>query len=169
MQLIQTVTVGSGGAASIEFTNIPQDGTDLLLVVSARSAASAVFRGLLVGFNNDTTTTYTGRGLLGSGSTVNPGSSSSTSGVPGGPASANTATSDTFGNTEVYITNYAGSSNKSSSTSGVSENNDTSASQQIWASTWSQTAAITSLKVIVSDSSNFTQHSTASLYKITKA
>ena len=33
---IQTVTVGSGGASSIDFTSIPQTYTDLCLVYSAR-------------------------------------------------------------------------------------------------------------------------------------
>jgi len=33
LKKIQTVTVGSGGAASIEFTSIPQTYTDLKLVV----------------------------------------------------------------------------------------------------------------------------------------
>jgi len=28
-ELVETVTVGAGGASSIEFTSIPQDGTDL--------------------------------------------------------------------------------------------------------------------------------------------
>jgi hypothetical protein len=43
MVKIDTVTVGSGGAASIEFTNIPQTYTDLQIVLSARSATSDVF------------------------------------------------------------------------------------------------------------------------------
>ena len=34
---IQTVTVGSGGAASIDFTSIPQTYTDLKIVLSART------------------------------------------------------------------------------------------------------------------------------------
>ena len=38
--LISSVTVGSGGAASIEFTSIPADYTDLLLKVSMRCAGS---------------------------------------------------------------------------------------------------------------------------------
>jgi hypothetical protein len=33
---IKTVTVGSGGAANIDFTSIPQTYTDLVLKVSAR-------------------------------------------------------------------------------------------------------------------------------------
>ena len=36
--LISSVTVGSGGAASIEFTSIPSTYTDLVLKLSARSS-----------------------------------------------------------------------------------------------------------------------------------
>ena len=35
--LIETVTVGSGGAASIEWTAINQDGQDLVIVLSSRN------------------------------------------------------------------------------------------------------------------------------------
>jgi hypothetical protein len=38
--LIATTTVGSGGAASIDFTGIPQTYTDLFLVSSLRSNAA---------------------------------------------------------------------------------------------------------------------------------
>ena len=75
------------------------------------------------------------------------------------------ATSNTFGNTSVYIPNYAGSTNKSVSSDAVTENNATTASQQILASIWNNTSAITS--IFVSDTgSNLVQNSTASLYGI---
>ena len=40
MTPIQTVTVGSGGAANITFSNIPQTYTDLVIKISARSNRS---------------------------------------------------------------------------------------------------------------------------------
>jgi len=40
MVAIQTVTVGSGGAANIEFTSIPQTYTDLVVVLSLRNNRS---------------------------------------------------------------------------------------------------------------------------------
>jgi hypothetical protein len=39
-QLIEHIEVGSGGAASIEFTGIPQDGVDLVLLASLRTDAT---------------------------------------------------------------------------------------------------------------------------------
>ena len=41
MQLIEHIEVGSGGAASIEFTGIDQTGQDLLLKVSSRNSADS--------------------------------------------------------------------------------------------------------------------------------
>ena len=38
--LISTITVGSGGAASIDFTSIPQTYTDLLVKISLRAVFS---------------------------------------------------------------------------------------------------------------------------------
>jgi hypothetical protein len=43
-KLIETVTVGSGGAANIEFTSIPQTYTDLKLVISGKNDKCCNFK-----------------------------------------------------------------------------------------------------------------------------
>jgi len=43
-QLIERVEVGPGGAASIDFTNIPQDGAHLVVVASLRSSQTGSFK-----------------------------------------------------------------------------------------------------------------------------
>ena len=49
---IATVTVGAGGAASIDFTSIPGTYTDLLVLISARSTRSTDYRDeLFIRFN----------------------------------------------------------------------------------------------------------------------
>ena len=54
MVKLQTVTVGSGGASSIDFTNIPQTYTDLKIVLSARTnRASQTFDFVSVVFNSN--------------------------------------------------------------------------------------------------------------------
>jgi len=62
-KLIQTITVGSGGAASIDFTSIPATYTDLIFYFSTRSTD---LQNLVIKFNN-TSTTYTVRHLDGDG------------------------------------------------------------------------------------------------------
>lgn len=167
MTLIATSTVGSGGAASIEFTGIPQDGTDLYYVASLRSATTAVLARQY--FNGDTGSNYSWRWLRGDGSASSSGSSGGaslyalTAWVNGSGATANT-----FGNFSVYIPNYAGNTSKSYSVDAVDENNATASYQNLTAGIWTPTSAITSLSISV-NTGNLVEGSTVSLYKITKA
>ena len=47
--LISSVTVGAGGASSIDFTSIPSTYTDLLVKISARSTLNELNGGHAVG------------------------------------------------------------------------------------------------------------------------
>ena len=162
MTLIASSTVGSGGASSIDFTSISSTYTDLCLRLSVRTSDASVVGGVTVQFNSDTTSgNYTWKRLYGDGvSTV--GSDSNLSFIL---ISAANNTSNTFGNGEMYISNYAGSSAKSFSADSVSENNGSSAYVCFGAGKWSGTAAISSIKVI-SSAGNFVQYSTAYLYGV---
>ena len=161
-KLIETITVGSGGAASVTFSSIPQTYTDLVLKVSARTdRAAGVSDSVLVKFNNSTTT-YTGRILYGDGSSAASQSYSSTGGVS---ANSNTSTASIFANAEMYIPNYTGSTNKSFSVDNVTENNGTQSYTILDAGLWSTTSAITSL-VCAGANGNLMQYTTLSLYGI---
>ena len=164
MTLIETIEVGAGGAASIEFTSIPQDGVDLVLKVSARTDRSAGADIVSIQFNGETATTnYSTVYLGGTGSGV---SSLSSPDQFGSYTSDDANTSNTFSNSSIYISNYTSSAAKSFSSDSVSENNATAAYQGIAANLWNNTDAITSIKLGVVYGTNFKQYSTASLYKI---
>jgi hypothetical protein len=169
MQLIETKTLGTD-AASIEFTSIPQDGTDLLLKVSARStrASGFIFDSILVTFNGSAVAQYSSRILLAQGASVSSLSESSVARL-GFVMYANAAgsTSNTFSNAELYIPNYTSNANKSTSSDSVTENNATSSILNISAGLWANTAAITQITCAASDG-NLTADSVFSLYKITK-
>jgi hypothetical protein len=160
MTLVSTVNVGSGGAASIDFTSIPQTGTDLLILYSIRASNPTVDITLQMTFNSSTTG-FTNREMFGTGSSVS--TQTGTRYVVAVDGSG--ATSNTFGNGQVYIPNYAGSTNKSFSIDSVVENNATAGRQNLFAGLWSNTAAITA---VTFTGDTFLQHSTASLYTITK-
>ena len=164
--LIASSTVGSGGAANIEFTSIPSTYTDLLVKLSSRSnrGGGQVSDGIAIEFNGSSAS-LTMRYLDGSGSAAG----SSTGTAIWTRTSASGATASTFGNAEYYIPNYAGSTNKSVSVDGVSENNATSAFAMLSAGLWSNTAAITSVKLISINAENFVQYSTAYLYGISNS
>jgi len=170
MKLIAQTTLGSS-ASNIEFTNIPATPyADLLLVCSLRDTATAsgIAREQAFFTFNGSSTGYSGRWLFGAGtSTVSSGTSGTSSFDAWRISSAN-ATSSTFTSVMFYIPNYAGSTNKSFSMEAAAENNSSSD----WilsagAGLWSNTAAITSVKV--APTQNFAANSSAFLYGITKA
>jgi hypothetical protein len=166
MSLVSTVTVGAGGAASIEFTGIAGTATDLLLVISGRSAAS--YAGDLFDLKvNGSSTGYAYRNLRGNGSTAASGNGGTATYIRAYAIPGNTATADTFGNVAITIPNYAGSTTKTFSIDGVGENNATAADAGIVAGSWSGTSAITSV-ALTAAGGNWLQYSTASLYTITK-
>jgi len=155
---IASVTVGSGGASSIDFTSIPQTYTDLCLKISVRSNQANNANTLGITFNGSSAN-FTSRLIEGSGSSA--GSFSSTNNI--GNVQGTSSTSSTFSSVDLYIPNYAGSTNKSYSADGVTENNGTTAYATLAAGLWSQTAAITSIGITIS---SFVQYSTAVLYGI---
>ena len=164
MTLISAVTVGAGGAANIEFTSIPNTYTDLLLKWSGRSASgSNVVDNLLITYNNNTTN-YTQTILYTDGSVRD---SVTSSGYGFNYINGGGSTANTFSNCELYIPNYAGSTNKVRSSEMITENNGASAYAFAHSSLWSNSSAITSIKMEISGY-NHAQHSTAYLYGIVK-
>jgi hypothetical protein len=156
----------NASAASVTFSNIPQTGyTDLKVVVSGRSTASAVNDNLWMKFNGDNAS-YSERVLYGSGSAAASGNSSGNADTRYlAPIPGATSTSSTFGNSEIYIPNYLSSNYKSVSLDGVAENNATAAYSQIQAILWSNTAAISSIQFGLITGS-YVQYSTFSLYAL---
>jgi len=162
MELIETLELASS-ASSITFSSIPQTYTDLKLLISARTDASGT--GAAVNLRpNASTSNGSFIQLFGSGSSTGSASGSS---VRAASVSGASATSSTFGNSFCYISNYTSSSAKSFSTDTVLENNATEAFQEIYASLWNDTSAITSLTAVLALGGNFVSGSTFSLYGIT--
>jgi len=159
--LIERIEVGSGGAASIEFTSIPQTYTDLYVVVSGRTDRSAPGERLKIQLNSDSSAS---RSLEGGGSSVS--SATYTTNDIGILPSA-TATANTFGSSGIYICNYTSTTNKSVSSDSVNENNATYGEQHIVAYLATSTTAVTSLTLTTQLSNNFVQYSSASLYGVT--
>jgi hypothetical protein len=157
------VVVGSGGASTITFSSIPQTYTDLLIKLSGRGTSGS-FPNPTIIFNGSSTG-YSWRGLYGDGSGTASNNQSSTSSIILGTMDGSSETSNTFGNMDIYIPNYASSNYKSVSTDCVPENNATTNYMYLIAGLWSNTAAITSI-TINPGSGNFAQYSTAYLYGI---
>ena len=162
-QLINSYTIGSGGASTIDFTSIPSTYTDLVLKVSARKTSTGGAN-LQMQFNG-TTTGYTQKTLIG-GSTGSPNSYSDTSEIGFMYVNTSSDVANTFSITDIYIPNYASSNNKTISIDNVRE--DTAGGNTVLTvGTWANSAAINRLYLQIANGGGvFAQHSTAHLYGI---
>jgi hypothetical protein len=165
MQAIETVTVGSGGAASITFSSIPNTYTDLFIVASLRTTGTGSTYSVIQPNNGSASF----RNLRGDGSSV---VSQSDSIKPYADTTNDSHTANTFGSISYYIPNYDSTTNfKSISIDSVMENNATLGRQLIGAALYASNTAITSIVLYGADANlgfnrNFVQYSTATLYGI---
>jgi hypothetical protein len=160
-ELIASSTVGAGGAANMSFSSIPQTYTDLLVRISGRSTGSSTVIELTF---NGSSSSYANKRLYGTGSSA-ASDSNNTTFISNVGLNDQGFTANTFANSDIYIPNYTGSTYKSTSGDGVSENNATLAYSMIAAGLWSNTAAITSI-TLSQAGANIAQYSTAYLYGI---
>ena len=163
-ELISSVTVGSGGASSIDFTSIPSTFTDLCIKLSLRSnnAGNPEIANITI---NGSTASFTNRDVFGTGSST----ASQTNNSRGPFVEGNNYTASVFSSSDLYIPNYAGSSNKSIPPPPAIENNGTDAYAQLNAILWSNTAAITSIGFSTRNGTLWNQYSTAYLYGVKNA
>jgi len=163
MELVETIEVGSGGAASIEFTSIPDTGSHAVIKFAGRYSNLASSQ-IQITINGDTTTSnYTYQLLRGSSTTVSSQSSSNT--TYGATMNENGDTANTYSNVELFFSNYASSQIKNWQMDGVRSQNAAAQTIHLVAYKWNNTDPITSIK-FASTSGNLAQYSTASLYTI---
>ena len=165
---IASVTVGSGGASSIDFTSIPATYTDLCVKVSVRTDKSGSYSGAFgMQFNADTGNNYSNRDLYGTGSSAGSATTSSSAGwFNEGAVDSAGNTANVFSVCDIYIPNYTSSNQKSFSSDFASEGNTTAGYPIMTAGIWTGTSAITSIKFITDSAYTWVQYSTAVLYGI---
>ena len=147
-------------ASSVTFSNIPQEYTDLKIVVSADTNSGSGSDQTLIKFNSSTTG-YSAILVGGNGSAASSVSIANYT----MPNNTTGQTTNTFNSGEIYIPNYRSNSNKSYSAEGAQENNATSALMWMTAGLWSNTSAITSIQLYTSLDS-YIANSTFTLYGI---
>jgi len=163
-KLIASSTVGSGGAANIEFTSIPATYTDLVIQLTYRTSVAGPTDGKIA-FNSNTSN-FSWRSVFGTVSSALSGTNTANNAL--GQVQGTNATASTFNSTQIYIPNYTSSNNKSFSIDYVTENNATLAYAGLVAALWSNSAAITSITISL-DAGNIVEHSTAYLYGISNS
>jgi hypothetical protein len=166
MQVIQHQELASA-QSTITLSSIPQTFTDLVLVTSLRGIS---YCGITLNSNNSNTSM---RVLWGTGSNAQSATYTAFTYNIWQTLAKNGSTSNTFGNSTIYIPNYTNSVAKSVSIDSVGENNGTAAEQIISAALWNNTAAVTSITLTSLDdnlnaSGNFAQYSSVTLFGVLK-
>lgn len=162
-ELISTVTVGSGGAATVTFSSIPATYTDLCVKFSLRCGATGTqWNNSEVTFNGSSANrTFIYVGAYNNGAPV-----TGTGAVALVFINHGNSPSDTFGNGEMYVGGYASTTQHKPMSFNA---NSALASQDSMTSfglnNWAVTSAITSI-TFTAQSNVYTQYSCATLYGI---
>lgn len=168
-EAISSVTVGSGGVSSIEFTSIPSTFAHLQIRLIGRSDKAGFNNDVVtVRFNSDTGSNYAYHSLYGSGSVAGAESASSAAYTRAGSFPGANITASMFGAGVIDILDYASTSKATTLRAFLGmENNSTAGLVRLNSGLWTSTSAVTSVSLgFVTDTGNFAQHSTAALYGI---
>ena len=119
-------TVLTGTQATIDFTGIPSTYTDLVLLVSARANFAAYQSNLNVTVNGSSASNYSITRLWTNIATTSSNRTTNSAQYQVYPLNLDSTTANTFSSHEIYFANYAGSTNKVLSATGVGESNNAS-------------------------------------------
>ena len=165
--------VTSASQASIDFVNIPNRFTDLVVRYSLRTTLAGgpfYFDDMGMRFNNDSGTNYSRSVIRNRQGNLGVGSLTSATFFPFFEASAGNATASTFGNGEMWISNYATSNFKGLRIDGGSESQTANETVTgIISGCYKSTSPITSISIYSQNGANIVQNSTAYLYGVSKS
>ena len=160
---ISTVTVGAGGAATINLTSIPATYTDLCLKVSMRTNRADTADPVLITFNGSSSG-YRENRFWADGSAVSAYSSTQ---IEGQYANSTNSSSNNFASLDMYIANYANTSQYKSFNYGCAVQQTANPMYTVILNgIWSNTAAINQITLDPIYGANFVQYTTATLYGI---
>jgi hypothetical protein len=165
MESIATVTVGSGGAANMEFTSIPGTYQHLQIrMLQKFTTTSGTISNGRARFNSDTGNNYA-RHLLygdGGGAYADAGASIAYAYI-GWPTDSNAARADRFSVSIIDILDYASTSKTKTVRTFHGSDYNGSGYVGVSSALWNSTSAVTTI-TLTSDTGNWAQHSTAALY-----
>jgi hypothetical protein len=164
---IATVTVGAGGASTIDFTSIPSTYQHLQIRgIGRNTRAGATEDRANIRFNSDTGSNYAFHGLYGNGSSaLTDALSSRTSCEYVFVFTAAAAAANTFGAAVVDILDYANTNKNKTLRSLNGYDLNGSGSIYLTSGLWQNTAAITSISIIPANGT-FPQYTSYALYGI---
>lgn len=164
--LIETITVGSGGAASVTFSNIPQTYRHLQVRGIAQSTTNALdywITTLVFRINGDTGTNYAYHRIRRDGTSLTMTGVTGQNSIAASPVPS-IYYANTYGPVFIDIMDYTAAKNKTVHTTGGSKISG-DGMLLYGAGLWLNTAAVTSL-TLLQGTGNLNQHSTFSLYGV---
>jgi hypothetical protein len=163
---IATVSVGSGGAANVEFTSIPATYTHLQIRALSRNNRAGTFNNIAFQVNSDTGANYNSHLLRGDGSSVIAAADTSVSSIDFIIQPATSATASVMGAFVLDILDYANTNKFKTFRGLLGVDNNGSGYSGLMSGAYRSTSAITSIKFFSSTSGDITQYSHFALYGI---
>jgi len=165
-QSIQTVTVGSGGSATITFSSIPATFKHLQIRYMARTNRAATQDFLLTRFNSDTGSNYSYHQLAGDGSSAASGAGTTQTSMQSGITAGGSTTASIFGAGFIDILDYA-DTNKYKTLRTLDGMDRNGAGQvEIYSGNWRSTSAVSTITITSFGSANFVEYSSFALFGI---
>lgn len=164
--LISSNTLTSS-AASVTFSSIPATYTDLVLKISTRGDNGGTVPSSVELTFNGNNANFSRTDLTGNGSAAASARNSNQTNIRlTNHSNGSASTANAFSNSEIYIPNYNGSTNKPIGSFGVGETNASAASMGAVAGLWGNTSAITSITIANYTDNAFVTGSSFYLYGI---
>ncbi len=161
---IATVTVGSGGAASVTFSSIPSTFQHLQIRGIARGTVGGADENIYMKFNGVAGTSYSWHRILGDGSGISSSANPSQPNAVITVVSASSSPANVFGATVVDILDYA-NTNKNKTVRGLGGSDQNGGGYACFQSfAFNNTSAITSIDI--TSSANWAQYTSFALYGI---
>ena len=166
---IQTVTVGAGGQAAIDFTSIPSTYKHLQIRVLGRTNRANSLDAFRMQFNGDTGSNYyISHYVFGTGASAGSGSEGTGTAIGVWRIAGDSAAASVFGSVIVDVLDYTSTNkNKTVRYLGGMDNNG-SGEIYLGSGLWfnSTIAAISSIKIVPNIGTSFNQNSQFALYGI---
>lgn len=164
--LISSSTISGSSTSSVTFSSIPQTYTDLVVMSSFKKTSGGAANDYLQ-FNNDTATTYYSFTIMyGAGSSYAGAYRRTSNGTPFSGIVIDDVVTTEYNANHHHILNYT---NATTFKTVIGSGGPINSAVQMVAGLWRQTAAITTVKVNISDNNPWVAGSTVSLYGVKAA
>ena len=164
---LATVTVPSGGAASVSFTGIPNTYKHLQIRAIGRTTNTGTSGNPEIKFNGDTSASnYTLHILYGDGSTAASYGSGTGGGSDSQITSGSSAGANIFGAAIIDILDYASTNKYKTVRSLTGADLNGSGTMRLYSNLWLNTSAISSITFTPTSSAIYSQYSQLALYGV---